>query len=337
MRRAMAEAVVGDDVYGEDPSVQELEQYTANLLAKPRALFVPSGTMANQIALLLLTRPGHDVVVSEGAHIANYEAGAGAALAGVQFTSVGHGGAFTRGELEQAMNPPTPHMPQTSLVCIENTHNLAGGKVFPQVELNAIIALAKTRGLRLHLDGARIWHASEATRLTVAQLADGFDTVSVCFSKGLGAPVGSALVASDELIDQAWRFRKMLGGGMRQAGVVAAGALYALRHQRADLGRDHEKARGVAAILSEAGLDVVPPETNMVFLKLGGQAESSARLAAEHGVLVHAMGPDLVRLVLHRDIAEDVATTAAHKLANCLPTAHINNTTAQSKAAGKND
>src|SRR3954471_19265528 len=196
MREAMAAAAVGDDVYGEDPTVIALEHRTAELLGKESALFVPSGTMSNQIALLVHTRPGDEVVIGEGAHVAFYESGAGAALAGVQFAQAGAGGLFDARELASAVKPRADYHPRTSLVCLENTHNRAGGRVFPQAEAEAVVQRARELGLAAHLDGARLWHAALATGLSEAELARPFDTVNVCFSKALGAPVGSALVGT---------------------------------------------------------------------------------------------------------------------------------------------
>lgn len=317
MRRAMADAEVGDDVFSEDPSVRELETATAELLGKPRALFVPSGTMANQLALLTQTRPGNQVIVGRGAHVACYEAGAGAAWAGVQFAIAGQHGCFTAGELEQVLTPESPHVPKCVLVCLENTHNHSGGRIFPQQDVLAISALARERGLRLHLDGARLWHASAATGLEPKTLAAPCDSVSVCFSKGLGAPVGSILAGESELIDEAWRFRKMLGGGMRQAGIVAAGALFALCHQRDDLVHDHEKARAVARILRDGGLDVIEPDTNIVMVRLATPAEALVDACRQQGVLFFAMGSNLVRLVMHRDVSSSEVVRAAHVVVCC--------------------
>lgn len=318
MRRAMAEADVGDDVFREDPTVRELEELTANLLGKSKALFVPSGTMANQLALLTQTRPGDEVIVGAQAHVAWHEAGAGAAWAGVQFATAGENGFFTREEVERVLKPENALYPRPSLVCLENTHNQAGGQVFPQRDALEVAELATRRGLSLHLDGARLWHAAVASGRNEAELAAPFDTISVCFSKGLGAPVGSALVGSEELIERAWRFRKMLGGGMRQAGVLAAAALFALRHHRGDLAHDHDKAKRVATLLGERGANVVPPETNIVLLRLPGTAEALARHCGERGVKFFAMSPDRARLVLHRDISHEGALHAATVIADAL-------------------
>lgn len=317
MRRVMADAEVGDDVFSEDPSVRELEATTAELLGKARALFVPSGTMANQLALLTQTRPGNQVIVGQGAHVACYEAGAGAAWAGVQFAVAGQRGIFDADELKQALWPASPHVPKCVLVCLENTHNHSGGRIFPQQDVLAISAAAKERSLRLHLDGARLWHASARSGLDPRILAAPFDSVSVCYSKGLGAPVGSAIVGECGLIEEAWRFRKMLGGGMRQAGILAAGALFALRQQRHDLLHDHEKAQSVARILRDGGMQVIEPETNIVMIRLGAPAHALVNACAEQGVLFFAMASNLLRLVMHRDVSLAEVTRAAHIVLRC--------------------
>lgn len=303
MREAIANARVGDDVYGEDPSVLELEARVAALLGKESALFVPSGTMGNQIALLVHTRPGDEVVIGEGAHVAFYESGAGAALAGVQFAQAGTGGLFDADELSAAVKPVADYHPRSSLVCLENTHNRAGGRIFPQSQVERVAARARSLGLALHLDGARLWHAALASGRSESALVEPFDTVNVCFSKGLGAPVGSALVGGRDAIRAARRFRKMLGGGMRQAGILAAGALYALEHQRARLTEDHESARELAALLSPVAR-VVPVETNLVCFSLASTSVSAASVverAAQQGVLLNATGPHALRAVTHLD------------------------------------
>jgi len=322
MRDAMAQADVGDDVYGEDPTVCALEERTASLLGKERALFVPSGTMANQLALLVSTRPGDEVVIGEGAHCAWYESGAAAAWSGVQFAIAGSGGLFDAAELEAAVKGPAYYLPRTSLVCIENTHNRSGGRVFPQRAVLAIAESARAKGLGLHLDGARIWNAALASGLDEAVLAAPFDTVSVCFSKGLGAPVGSALAGSKETIGRAHRFRKMLGGGMRQAGILAAGALFALEHNRARIVEDHRAARSFAEVVSRArgarvNLDSV--ETNIVNVELDGiDAEAVVARARDQRVLLNAIGPHAVRAVTHLDIPLPRAARAAELLAEAI-------------------
>lgn len=320
MREVMATAAVGDDVYGEDPSVRELEERVASVLGKEAALFVPSGTMSNQIALLVHTRPGDEVVIGEGAHVAFYESGAGAALAGVQFAQAGTGGLFDARELSEAVKPLADYHPRTSLVCLENTHNRAGGRVFPQASVSVIAQRARELGLALHLDGARLWHAALATRLSEAELAAPFDTVSVCFSKGLGAPVGSALLGSRDAIRAARRFRKMLGGGMRQAGILARGALFALEHHRARLALDHESASALADSLSPLpGVSVVPVETNIVAFSLQqGSAARVVEAARSAGVLVNSTGPRSLRAVTHLDVSLSDVKRAAERLAEAI-------------------
>jgi len=304
MRAAMAAAEVGDDVYAEDPSVRALEERVAALLGKESALFVPSGTMGNQIGLLVHTRPGDEVIIGEGSHCAFYESGAASAWAGVQFAIAGRGGLFDAEQMLEQVKPPQYHFPRTRLVVLENTHNRAGGRVFPQAEVVKIAAAARGQGLAVHLDGARIWNASVATGLSVAELAAPFDTLSVCFSKGLGAPVGSAFVGSREHVLMARRFRKMLGGGMRQAGILAAGALHALEHQRARLADDHASARLFADTLrGVTGIEVAPVETNIIVLTSGGaDAGELARRAADQGVLMNATGKRTLRAVTHLDV-----------------------------------
>lgn len=323
MREAMARAEVGDDVYGEDPTVRALEARTAALLGKEAALFVPSGTMGNQLALLVSTRRGDEVIVGEGAHIAWYESGAGAALAGVQFATAGHGGLFTADEMEAAAKPEGDHYPRTSLVAVENTHNRAGGRLFPKESLREIVARARARGYRLHLDGARLWNASVATGLTPSELAEGFDTVSVCFSKGLGAPIGSALVASRADIQTARRHRKMLGGGMRQVGVLAAAALYALDHHLTRLADDHAHARlfseALRRAVSERPAEVSAPETNIVNVSFPRPLASAVVEEAKRlGLLIGAVSPHRLRIVFHLGANQRDATLAAELLARAI-------------------
>ena len=320
MREAMLNAAVGDDVYGEDPTVIELERRTAELLAKESALFVPSGTMSNQIALLVHTRPGDEVVIGEGAHIAFYESGAGAALAGVQFAIAGTGGVFGPEALAAMVKPAFDYHPRTSLVCLENTHNRAGGRIFPQALAEAVVERARGFGLSAHLDGARLWHAALASGTSEAALARCFDTVSVCFSKGLGAPVGSALVGSRDAIRHARRFRKMLGGGMRQAGILAAGALFALEQQRLRLALDHDSARELGRVLGSAsGVRVVPPETNIVSFAVPGRSAAGVVDAArQRGVLLNATSADTLRAVTHLDVSFSDLTRAAERLCEAI-------------------
>jgi threonine aldolase len=304
MREAMAQAEVGDDVYREDPTVRRLEERAAEIVGKEAALFVPSGTMANQIALLCHCGRGDEVIIGQGAHCAYYESGAGAAWAGAQFEQVGQGGLFTAEDLEAAIKPGAYYLTRTRLVALENTHNRAGGRIFPQNDAIAIAETARRAGLGLHLDGARIWNAATATGKSVATLCEPFDTVSVCFSKGLGAPVGSAICGSAEVIERALRFRKMLGGGMRQAGILAAGALYGLEHHRERIAEDHEAARLLARALARIeGVTVGVVESNIVNVDVVVDAASVVERAKEEGVAFNAIGPRRLRLVTHLDVS----------------------------------
>src|SRR5215813_8399800 len=251
MREAMAAAPVGDDQYGEDPSVNRLQERIAELLGKEAAIFVPSGTMANQIGLKILTRPGDDVVVGEEAHIVWHESGAAAANSGVQFTVVGRGGPFTAGDLREAYKPPGHIVfPPTTLVAIENTHNRGGGVIFPQAEAIAIGEAARALGLATYLDGARLFNAAAATGRSLAELAAPFDVVSVALSKGLGCPVGSVIAGRREDISRAVRVRRMFGGAMRQSGILAAAGLWALDHNLDRLPEDHANTKLLAERLA---------------------------------------------------------------------------------------
>jgi threonine aldolase len=313
MREAMARADVGDDVYGEDPTVNRLQELVAARLGKEAALFVPSGTMANQIALRSLTEPGDGAIAPRDAHVYLYEGGAGAALAGVQFTLIGSDGAFTPEELRAAIAPPDDHFARTRVVCIENTHNRSGGRIFAFDALRRVTEAARGRGLRLHLDGARLWNAEAATGIDAARWAEPFDTVSCCLSKGLGAPVGSLVAGSREGIVRAHRFRKMLGGGMRQAGVLAAAGLYALEHNVKRLVEDHANALALADGLARIPGVELParPETNIVVFRRADAPALAERLRA-HGVLVGAISADTLRAVTHLDVsARDVERALA--------------------------
>jgi threonine aldolase len=304
MRQAIAEAEVGDDVFGDDPTVNELERVTAHLLGKAAAMFVPSGTMANQIAVRLHTQAGDAAVVEAGSHVYNAEAGGAAALSGVTCrTVVGRRGIFGEAELAAACQPPDIHHAPARLVCVENTHNAGGGSVWPVDALDDLSAAAHARGLRLHMDGARLWNASAASGVPERRYADCCDSVSVCFSKGLGAPVGSALAGPADFVARGRRFRKMFGGGMRQAGLLAAGALYALRHHRQRLHEDHANAARLAAGLAQmegVDIDAAMVETNIVRFKTPGQdAGAIAKVLLDRGVAMIATGPESLRAVTH--------------------------------------
>jgi threonine aldolase len=322
MRAAMASAEVGDDVYGEDPTVAALELRVAELLGKERALFVPSGTMANQLALMLHTRRGDEVVMGEGTHLAWFEAGAAAALSGVQPCFVGRGGLFTAEELAAAVKPSAYYLPRTSLVVVENTHNRSGGRVFPLPELVRIRRTARELGLGVHLDGARLWNASVASGVALSEYAALADTVSVCFSKGLGAPVGSALVGSAELVGGlGLRYRRMLGGSMRQSGIVAAAALYALEHHLPKLGLDHEKARRFAEIVAQARgaeVDLATVETNIVNVRVAADTDAVVKAAKARGVLISSIAPGTLRAVTHLDVSLEAVERAAARLVDAI-------------------
>lgn len=320
MRRAMAEAAVGDDVFGEDPTVNELEAQTAALLGKEAALFVPSGTMANQLAIRSHTEHGDEIVVESSAHIYYYEAGGPAALSGVMCRCVtGRRGIFSGADLEAVLRPPDHHFPPTRLVCIENTHNRGGGSVWRPDQIADVAAVAKRHGLRLHMDGARLWNAATATGVPERDLAAPFDSVSVCFSKGLGAPVGSALAGSNEFIGRARRFRKQFGGGMRQAGIIAAGALYALNNHRSRLAEDHANAKRLAQGLSRLpgiAIDVESVETNIILFRVtAGSATEFVHKLDALGVRMLATGPDTIRAVTNLNVSEEDITVALEIIA----------------------
>ena len=321
MRAAIAAAEVGEDQYGEDPTVNRLQEQVAALLGTEAALWLPSGTMANQVALRLLTRPGDDVVVSRESHAVWHETGAAAANAGVQFTEVGAGGVFSAEDFLAALKP-RGHLlyPPTTLVEIENTHNRAGGVVFPQGDAERICAAAREHGVASYLDGARLWNAAIASGRTVAELAAPFDLVSVALSKGLGAPGGSLLAGSRELVGAAVRSRRMLGGAMRQVGIFAAAGLYALDHNVDRLAEDHANARLMADTLAGSPaieLDPAAVQTNIVVFGLAPEAPDAATVVArarELGVLVFAFGPRTIRAVTHLDVARDQCARAARIL-----------------------
>ena len=317
MRECMARADVGDDMFGEDPTVGALEEEIARITGKQAALFVTSGTMGNQLAIATQTRPGDEVIVGEGAHPIHHEGAAAAALSGVQFGVVGRGGFFTPEEMEAAREPRAYWAPRTSLVAIENTHNRSGGRVWPAAQARAVAERARVLGHAAHLDGARIWNASAASGIDVATLCAAFDTVSVCFSKGLGAPVGSALCGSRGVVEEARRLRKRWGGGMRQAGILAAGALYALAHNRKRLTDDHANARALAdklATVHGIQVDAAAVETNIVNIDADVPAEEVARHARLLGLAIHPSGPARLRAVTHLDVSRAHIDEAAQIL-----------------------
>ncbi len=325
MREAMAAAPVGDDQYGEDPSVNLLQQRIAELLGKEAALFVPSGTMANQIGLKVLTRPGDEVVLGHEAHVVWHESGAGAANSGVQFTPVGQGGLFTADDLLAAYKPPGHIVfPPTTLVAVENTHNRGGGLVFPQQDAVALCAAARDLGMASYLDGARLFNAAVASGRSLAELAAPFDLVSVALSKGLGCPVGSVLAGTREAIARAHRARRMFGGAMRQAGILAAAGLWALDHNFDRLAEDHANARLLAerlAGLPGVELDLATVQSNIVIFHMTTAAPDAAAIvtqAAKAGVLVSAFAARTVRAVTHLDVTRDECRRAADLLAEII-------------------
>ncbi|MBI5445805.1 MAG: low-specificity L-threonine aldolase [Deltaproteobacteria bacterium] len=310
MRRAMAEAEVGDDVYGEDPTVNRLEEESAALLGKEAALFVPSGTQGNQVAVLTHAGRGEEVIVEAESHVVYYEVGGIAALSGCQIRAIpGERGALDPERVEEAIRPANVHYPRTALVCLENTHNRAGGAIVPQENVAAVAEVARRHGLPVHLDGARIFNAAVALGRPAVELAAPADSVMVCLSKGLGAPVGSILAGSRDFIARARKNRKLLGGGMRQAGVIAAAGLVALRTMIPRLAEDHENARRLAAglqALDGLAVDVDAARTNMVLFDLLDRRWDAAALVgalAEAGVLSNATGPRRIRFVTHKDVS----------------------------------
>lgn len=323
MRLAMAEAEVADDERDGDPTVGRLERLTAELLGKEAALFFPSGVMANQAAVWLHTRPGTEVLLDADAHIVHWEAAGAAALSGVQVRPVPAaepGGVMRADDLRRAVRPASRFAPSPSLVCVENTHNGAGGRVTRAAELRAIAEVAREHGLPVHMDGARLWNASVASGDSLADLAAPVDTVMVAFSKGLGGPVGAAVAGTRAHVDALWSIRKRLGGAMRQAGIIAAGALYGLEHHRARLGDDHAHAAAFARRVDGAGgARVVAPETNIVMVDLPGPiaGEVVARAKAR-GVLLTFWSPTRVRAVTHLDVSADQVREAAEATASVL-------------------
>ncbi|NVB84285.1 MAG: low-specificity L-threonine aldolase [Kofleriaceae bacterium] len=319
MRLAMANAEVADDVYGEDPTVRRLEETVAGLLGLEAALFTPSGTMANQIALRSHTKPGDEVIIGVGAHCWRHESGALAALAGVQTQVVGQDGMFTAADVRAAYKAEDPYQAHTRVVEVENTHNMAGGTCWNRAELADVVQTTHQLGMVAHLDGARLWNAAVATGVSERELAAGFDSVSVCLSKGLGAPVGSVVAGSKPFIRSCHRFRKMYGGGMRQAGILAAAGLFALDHNRARLGEDHANAKALAEALAGAPgirIDMTKVQTNIVMIDLShGTARALIELAKEDGVLLGAAGPQRVRAVTHLDVDREGVLRAAQVIA----------------------
>jgi threonine aldolase len=325
MREAIAAAPVGDDQYGEDPTTNLLQERIAALLGKKAALFLPSGTMANQVALRVLTRPGDDVIVSPESHAVWHETGGSSANAGVQFTTIGRTGVFTAADFVAAIKP-RGHViyPPTTLVEIENTHNRAGGVIFPQAEAERICEAAREWGIAAYLDGARIWNSAAALGSRPAQLAAPFDLVGVSLSKGLGAPGGSLLAGSRALIDKCVRHRRMLGGAMRQVGLFAAAGIYAIDNNYDRLAEDHANARAIAQRLAASPrvvLDMATVQTNILVFHLADGAPDAATVVArakERGVLIFAFGARTLRLVTHLDVTAEQCRSAADLLCEAV-------------------
>jgi len=318
MREAMANADVGDDVFGEDPTVNRLQESVAELLGKEAALYVPSGTMGNQTCIKVHTLPGDEVICEKGAHVFNYETGGIAFLSGAQVHAVeGKRGAFGVAEIERAVRPDFYYMPKTRLICLENTHNRAGGTIYPMERIREISAFARKKNIRLHLDGARLWNASAATGITPKEYASYFDSVSVCLSKGLGAPVGSVIAGSASFIAEARHYRKIFGGGMRQAGILAAAGLYALEHNTGRLTEDHEKAAFLARELAQVktfDIDMASVQTNIIIIgaeRTGKTPEEILAALRGKGVLLTLGNYMGLRAVTHLDVTMDGVKHAA--------------------------
>lgn len=324
MRRAMAAAPVGDDVYREDPTIERLQETVAALLGKEAALYVPSGTMSNQLCLRTLTRPGDEVLAHEESHILHYEAGSAAALSGLQIRPlVGEHGVLSAETVRAAIRPDSEHFPRTGALEMENTHNRCGGTIWSLEAMQAAAAPARERGVGVHLDGARLWNAHRATGVSLKDYAATADSVSVCFSKGLGAPVGSALAGSREFVQEARHNRKRFGGAMRQAGIIAAGALFALEHNVERLVEDHANAVVLADLLREVpGLEITHPvQTNILIVAVGGLgvgAEQVVGALKQQGVLCGMAAADRVRFVTHLDVSAQAVRDAGEITARVL-------------------
>jgi threonine aldolase len=325
MREAIAKAEVGDDVFGDDPTVIALENKVAGMFGAEASLYVPSGTMGNFVALACLTSPGDEIVLDRQCHIFNYEVASVAAFAGVQINALdGDRGVITAEQVAPHIREPNLHLPVTKAIAIENTHNRAGGRIFPFEEMKAIRSLADERGLYVHLDGARLANAHVETGISFAEYYACADTVSMCFSKGLGAPVGSIVISTRETIDRARKIRKRLGGGMRQAGLLAAAALYALDHNIGRLREDHAKARRLASFIDDTdGIAIHEPvETNIVIITVDPRAytvESFLDKLADAGVLAVPFGPGKVRMVTHLDVSTEEIERVGEVLAGLEP------------------
>ena len=325
MREAMLAAEVGDDVYGEDPTINRLQERVAEILGKEAALFVPSGVMANQLAIKTQTHPGDEAIVESESHIFNFETAGAAFLSNVQLCTVkGDYGILKAEQVAQLIRSAIYYNPKTSLVCLENTHNKAGGTIYPLEEIQKIHDLARNRKLALHLDGARLWNASVATGIAPREYARFFDTVSVCFSKGLGAPVGSALTGTRTIIESARKYRKIFGGGMRQGGILAAGALFALDHNIDRFKEDHTNAKLLAKELNNLTgihLDLNSVQTNIVIFDMSSRLENAEEIISKlkaKGVLISGMGISTLRAVTHLDVSMEQIQRASATIKSIL-------------------
>jgi threonine aldolase len=322
MREAMASARVGDDVYGEDPTVRELEEIAAEQLGHEAAVFVPSGTMANQVALRSLTTGGDVVLVGENAHILRYEASATTALWGVEVRAIGRGGLFDDDTVAAAIPPDDEHFAAVTVVALENTHNVSGGCIWPKPQLDRVCQRARDLGLRIHIDGARLLNASIATGTPASEIGRLADSVTLCLSKGLGAPVGSVVAGSRDRVRLMRRARKQLGGGMRQAGIIAAAGVYALQNNVERLAEDHANARLLAQGLTAMGFDMqTPPETNIVVFRLAeslSDANEFSRLLDESGVRIDPMGEGRLRAVTHLGVTSEAIERALEEIRRIL-------------------
>jgi threonine aldolase len=321
MRKAMLEAEVGDEQRGEDPTVNALCERVADLLGKEAAIFLPSGTMCNEIALLVHCRPGDEILCDRTSHILNYEAGGPAALAGAVMTPIdGKRGVYSAEQLKAAIRPEHRYGPRTRVVEIENTANMGGGRIWPMQTLNAVTDVAKENGLIVHLDGARLMNAVVASEISAKDYAAGSDTAWIDFSKGLGAPVGAALAGSKDFIEEAWRWKQRLGGAMRQAGIIAAAGLYSLDHNIPLLAADNENAKIFAEKIANSTRFAIDPktvDTNIVIFELANGEDAQVfcnRLEVEAGVRIGAIGPSTLRAVTHLDVNKKSVVAAAEHL-----------------------
>lgn len=318
MIQAMLSAELGDDVYSEDPTVNQLEEYVADLLGHEAALFVPTGVMSNQLCLKVLTNPGDEVIVGERSHIFNYETGAPALLSGIQLhTLPDEQGWMQLSEIEEAIREDAYYLPRTAVIAVEQTHNRAGGSIIPMEDMQQIVQLGRRKGVKLHLDGARLWNACVATGIAPHEYASQFDTVSVCLSKGLGAPVGSVMASSQDRVLLARKFRKVWGGGWRQAGILAACGLFGLQQQLERLKEDHQKAARFAEILSNSDMIEIPrfPETNIVVFKtVGYDLLRLAEVVKSEGIWLSTAFKGLLRAVFHMDVTLEQAIIAAQSI-----------------------